>query len=904
MEQNALNEGPEGSSTNYVSAGITPGSQSAELVSDERESVETLDASMQSFGDSILRSIKDAVLVVNADTTIERVNPATLQLTGYTEDELVGQPIGILSKHKRLFGKILAKTITSDGNARRLETSCLRKDGSEMPVAVSASDIYDPLSATFKIVCVAQDITKRKRLEAESRAISTIMRGVTTTENLDELLELIHSTIKTIVYAENCFVALYDPDTEMLTMQFWVDKYDPKPGPLKTGRSLSAYVFRQGRSMLVTDAAAKEFYARGEIENVGTDSPIWLGVPLKTPAGVIGVLVVQDYENSDTYTYQDVELLSSVADQIAIAIERKRVEEKLRLSQERFDLITRATSDAIWDWNLVTNEIWWNEGFQKQFGYAPDEIGSNIDDSWKARVHPADADRVTHDIHRHIESGNHNWSDEYRFRRRDGSYASVIDRGYVVYDADDKPVRMLGSMMDVTVRKSLEEQLTHQALHDPLTKIANRVLFRDRVDHTLSKFKRSNGSLAVLFLDLDNFKAINDSLGHAAGYKLLLAVAQRLQDCLRNSDTAARLGGDEFAVLVEYMHQAEEAEMIAERIMAVFRQPFLIEGKGVHVGTSIGIASNSQSAKNSDEILRNADLAMYLAKNRGKGHYVIFEPKMHEALMERIELEEDLRRGIINKEFTIHYQPIVALHSSDMLGMEALVRWQHPKFGLLPPMKFIPLAEETNLIVPLGEWILGEACRQAQKWRNDYAGEYDISITVNISIRQFQQNELVEIVSKALRDSGLPPRSLILEITESFMMQDTEATIAKLDGLKQLGIRLAIDDFGTGYSSLSYLQRFPIDILKIDKSFIDKLGQGREGNAVARAIIMMGDSLNLKTIAEGIEHPEQIRTLQSLGCEAGQGFHFAHPLTVEDMDVFLSSHQPTENIASLLSEKS
>src|SRR5215217_6088807 len=356
MEQNTLNDESDGSSSTYAPSGITPGSEAAPLVSDVRTSSDTHEASMQSFGDSILRSIKDAVLVVNADTTIERVNPATLQLTGYTEDELVGQPIGILSKHKRLFGKILAKTITSDGNAHRLETACLRKDGSEFPVAVSASEIYDPQSATFKIVCVAQDITKRKRLEAESRVISKIIHGVTTTENLDELLELIHSSIKTLVYAENFFVALYDPETEMLTMQFWVDQFDPKPAPLKIGRSLSAYVFRQGRSMLVTDAAAKEFYANGEIENIGTDSPIWLGVPLKTPAGVIGVLVVQDYENSDTYTYQDVELLSSVADQIAIAIERKRAEEKLRVSQERFELITRATSDAIWDWNLLTNE--------------------------------------------------------------------------------------------------------------------------------------------------------------------------------------------------------------------------------------------------------------------------------------------------------------------------------------------------------------------------------------------------------------------------------------------------------------------------------------------------------------------------------------------------------------------
>jgi EAL domain-containing protein (putative c-di-GMP-specific phosphodiesterase class I) len=278
---------------------------------------------------------------------------------------------------------------------------------------------------------------------------------------------------------------------------------------------------------------------------------------------------------------------------------------------------------------------------------------------------------------------------------------------------------------------------------------------------------------------------------------------------------------------------------------------------------------------------------MYRAKNQGKGGYVVFEQRMHEALVERLELEDDLRAAIDNKEFTIHYQPIVDLGSQEMLGMEALVRWNHPRYGMLAPMKFIPLAEETNLIVPLGEWILGEACRQTQEWCDRFAKGYEISVTVNISIRQFQQKELVAIVHKALERSGLKPNCLILEITESFMMQETESTIAKLHELKKLGIRLAIDDFGTGYSSLSYLQRFPIDILKIDKSFVDKIGNGKEGKAVARAIIMMGDSLNLKTIAEGIERPEQIAALQNLGCEAGQGFHFARPLTTDDMEAWL-----------------
>jgi diguanylate cyclase (GGDEF)-like protein/PAS domain S-box-containing protein len=843
---------------------------------------------ISSVGDSIFNSINDAILVIGRDGVIERVNPATLELTGFRHSELVGKSLEVLTRNKRQFRRVFSGTLAGSKLSNRFEMFCRRKGGSYFPVSVSTSTIFDAKTGNHKLVCVARDISGRKRLEAESKAISRIIHGVTKTANLEELFQLIHRTIKKIVYAENFFVALFDPATDMLTMQFWVDKYDPMPAPLKVGRSLSSYVFRKGEPMLLTDAETQKIIATGEVESVGTDSPIWLGVPLKTPAGPIGVLVVQDYENSDTYTERDVELLTSVADQIAVAIERKRNEDALRLSQERFELVTRATSDAVWDWNLYSDETWWNEGVGKLFGYSADEMGNDIK-FWRERLHPEDRERVVRDITQHIDTGKANWTDEYRFKRKDGSYAHVIDRGYVVYDDDEMPTRMIGSMMDVTDRKSLEEQLTHQALHDPLTNIANRALFQNRVDHALAKLPRSSSSLAVLFLDLDNFKAINDSLGHAAGDKLLVSVAERLQDCLRTTDTAARLGGDEFAVLCESVTKMDEAVMIAERILSVFQQPFIIDGKETHVGTSIGIASSSEDAMSSEALLRNADLAMYLAKNEGKGGYVVFEPKMREALMERIELEDDLRRGIEHHEFVVHYQPILELSSNDMLGMEALVRWVHPKYGMLSPLKFIPLAEETNLIVPLGAWVLREACRQVQLWREQHEGRLDFSVTVNISIRQFQQKELVDMVSRALLASSLPARCLILEITESFMMQDTEATIDKLQLLKDLGVRLAIDDFGTGYSSLSYLQRFPIDILKIDKSFIDKLGQGSEGNAVAKAIIMMGDSLNLKTIAEGIEHPDQIGELKSLGCGAGQGYHFAKPLNKEDMEDFLNA---------------
>ena len=435
------------------------------------DAYEILHTSMPSFDESIFNSLTDAIVVVDTAMTIERLNPAALKLTGFTETELIGRSVTELTANKRLTEKFLKRTVDSDANAGRYETYCLNKSGRRFPISVSASKIFDPASGQYKIVLIARDITKRKRLETESQVISRVIRGVTSTANLDELLQLIHRAIKRVVSAENFFVALYDPETEMLSMQFFVDQFDEMPPPSRVGRSFSAYVFRTGEPLLCSHELAEAMIERGDVEAVGTDSPIWLGIPLKTPNGPIGVLVVQDYEDKDKYTENDVEFFTSVADQIALAIERKQADDALRRSQERFELVTRATSDAIWDWNLETDELWWNEGFKKLFGYRSDQVGNDID-SWRGRLHPDDRERVIDDVQRHIESGNSNWTNEYRFRRHDGTFASVIDRGYVVHDKDHKPVRMLGSMMDLSERKRLEEQLTHQALHDPLTKIA------------------------------------------------------------------------------------------------------------------------------------------------------------------------------------------------------------------------------------------------------------------------------------------------------------------------------------------------------------------------------------------------------------------------------------------------
>jgi diguanylate cyclase (GGDEF)-like protein len=434
---------------------------------------------------------------------------------------------------------------------------------------------------------------------------------------------------------------------------------------------------------------------------------------------------------------------------------------------------------------------------------------------------------------------------------------------------------------------ALEERLVHDSLHDPLTGLANRVLFRQRVEHALTRAARGD-RVAVLFLDLDNFKAVNDSLGHAEGDTLLEGVSARLRQATRGCDTAARLGGDEFGVLLEGLAHEIDALVVVDRITTALRRPIRLQGREVLVGASIGVA-HVEIGQSVDEVLRNADLAMYRAKAAGRGGHVVFEPGMHAAVVERIELEADLRQALDRNEFRLLYQPIVELDSGKMIGVEALIRWEHPTRGLMSPMTFIPIAEETGLIVPIGRWLLLEACRQARDWQGDIVDGSAPTLSVNISGRQLIEASLAADVADALATSGLEPESLILEITESVLMQDTDTTLETMHQLKALGVRLAIDDFGTGYSSLSYLQRFPIDVLKIDKAFIDGVARGGSDAVLARTIVTLAGMLDLSTVAEGVERADQRTHLVALGCARGQGFLFDRPLAAEDVSARMES---------------
>jgi diguanylate cyclase (GGDEF)-like protein len=422
----------------------------------------------------------------------------------------------------------------------------------------------------------------------------------------------------------------------------------------------------------------------------------------------------------------------------------------------------------------------------------------------------------------------------------------------------------------------------HQAFHDSLTGLANRVLFQDRLEHALAVGERSNAAATVLFIDIDGFKTVNDSLGHAAGDILLAGVAARLGACVRPADTVARLGGDEFAILLENARGSRQAATLSKRVLAELRSPFEIDGRKVRVSSSIGIATGSDPG---EDLLRNADLAMYRAKAAGKDRFEVFLPEMHAALVDRLALETDLRHAVEHEELVLHYQPIVDMATGEVSAVEALVRWNHPVRGLVPPCDFIPLAEETDLIVPIGAWVLNEACRQGARWRESHG---PVTVTVNLSGAQLQDPRLLRKVVAALDASGHDPRDLILEITETVLMRDTKDTMTKLRRLKRLGVRLAVDDFGTGYSSLEYLRGFPLDVLKVAKSFVDGLSGAAEGVALARAIIELGESFDLTVVGEGIEEPEQRDRLRELGCRLGQGFLFARPAEAETIDALLA----------------
>jgi diguanylate cyclase (GGDEF)-like protein/PAS domain S-box-containing protein len=609
-----------------------------------------------------------------------------------------------------------------------------------------------------------------------------------------------------------------------------------------------------------------------------TRSPEQLPVIMVTANSGSDKIVEALNHGANDYITKPVDFPVALA-RIQSQLARKRAEEALRVSEERFSLAARGANDGLWDWDLRQGRVYYSQRWKEMLGLRSVQV-SDSPEEWRSRVHPADREGFEAEIDKVLRSGADDLLVEQRLCRADGTYCWMLVRGHVLRDPSGSPVRMAGSCTDVTDNKAL----------DSLTGLPNRTLLTERIQRAMEAQRSGQARFALLFLDLDRFQVVNDSLGHAAGDRLLTAFAQRLQAVVRDGWAAtrvfgphavARLGGDEFAVLLEDLCEPENAEGVAAHILASMQAPFDVDGRELFTSVSIGIALGEDGQVTADDVIRDADTALYRAKALGRGRAHMFSADLRAAALHRLEVENDLRRALENGELRAFYQPKISLSDNRLVGFEALARWQHPTRGLVMPDDFIPVAEETGLIIPLGAWMLREACRQLRQWQNENPPEALLEVSVNLSPRQFRDSELLPTLRDVLAETGIPPRTLQLEVTESVLVEDPEAAVEILREVTSLGVGVKLDDFGTGYSSLNYLTRLPCESLKIDRSFVMRMCEDENSLQVIQTILSLAQNLQMRVTAEGIETLEQALELRSLGCDYGQGYYFARPMPAD-----------------------
>ncbi len=942
------------------------------------------------------------------------VNDAACRALGYSREEFLAMgPQDIFSISREKLTDLYNRLIDGDKSEEKVEGSYRRKDGSKLEVESFRRAVHS--SEGNIIVAVARDITERRGREEQLRRFRLAM------DNSADMIVLIdRATMRFVdVNATACDLLGYSRE-EMLKM----GPHDLLP------------VSRAELERSYDDLIANPSLTSGMNTHYRCRDGTLL--PFESTRRVL--------RSGDTY------IIAAISRDIR---DRIAAETALRESNERFNTAVRATSDVIWDLNLITESLWWNENFTKVFGYPREDVDRTVK-SWYDATHPDDRDRVESGMRRLIASGGESWSDEYRFRRRDGSYAEVLDRGHVIRDSAGKAVRMIGAMEDVTSRKEGEEKMRKQALQqrliaefgqwvlastgvadvlnravelvsvtlkadycnvleldtdgkqllfkaaagwpaewvgqrtvpvrpgnriefalshrepvitkdyedkeeetrfspspllqfgvrsgvevpifgttgtfgilsahalkprrfgeddlsflqsvanilalaierkgaeerlaylaqfDALTALPNRHLFHDRLLQTMAQGRRSGNPMAVLYIDLDRFKLVNDTKGHGAGDKLLKAAAARLTQCIRSGDTVGRFGGDEFGAVLSDLAKPGDASIVAQKMIDALARPFDLDGHETYVTASVGITLFPADSEEAGALIMNADTAMYRAKEQGRNTYQYFTREMNERALARMQVEAALRRALERREFLLHYQPKVDLENGAICGFEALLRWQHPERGMVSPVEFIPVLEDAGLIVPVGEWVMREVCRQIQAWKS--SGLSVPPVAVNLSARQFLQKDLEATVRLILRESAVDPSLIQFELTESLLMKEPEAAARTLRGLKESGVRISVDDFGTGYSSLAYLKRFPIDALKIDHAFIRDVTTNPEDAAIALAIIGLAHSLKLKVVAEGVETEGQLNFLSMHACDEMQGYYFSRPVPPSECEAMM-----------------
>jgi diguanylate cyclase (GGDEF)-like protein/PAS domain S-box-containing protein len=565
-----------------------------------------------------------------------------------------------------------------------------------------------------------------------------------------------------------------------------------------------------------------------------------------------------------------------------------RAKAALQDNELRWKLALESTGDGVWDWNVQSGEEYFSKRLLEMYGFSEVELHDRPDDL-DSRTHPDDVAQMQRDRQAHFEGLTPAYHNEHRIRCKKGQWKWVLSRGMVISrDPEGKPLRMIGTHTDITDRKTSEALIWHQAHFDPLTGLPNRNMLRDRLDQELKKSKRDGQQLALLFIDLDHFKEVNDTFGHDSGDRLLVQAARRIQSCVREADTVARMGGDEFTVILSDLSDTPHLERILQGILESLGAVFQLGNEQVYVSASIGITLYPGDATVIEDLFKNADQALYVAKGAGRNRFSFFTPALQEAAQNRVRLANDLRSGLAGEQFRVVFQPIIELATGAVHKAEALIRWQHPTRGLVSPADFIPIAEASGLIVDIGEWVFQQAAQQVRQWRTTIHPDFQIS--VNKSPVQFHQSGRLRAPwYEQLKTMGLPGQSIVVEITEGLLLDASASVDAQLLELRDAGIGVSLDDFGTGYSSLSYLQKFDIDFIKIDQSFVRHLMPGGTNLALCKAIIVMAHELGIKVVAEGVETAQQRDLLAAAGCDYAQGYLFARPMSATDFEIYLEA---------------
>jgi diguanylate cyclase (GGDEF)-like protein/PAS domain S-box-containing protein len=822
------------------------------------------------------------------------VNKKLCEMTGYSREELLEMRTDDVvhpedsamppEQQMLLEGKL--QTFSS-------EKRYVRKDRSIIWVNRTVSLVRDATGRPLYYLRVIEDVTERNRAQQRAALLQETTLAISEAQDMDAALTLVLEKIRrTTAWS---YGQAWLPSADGKTLECRAASHDGSAGhqaflrdkhtlSLENGRGLVVAAFHSQCSGWVADISKSEFTRRERALAQGFTA--WVGIPVVADNRTVALLeffIEQDRQDDPAL----LDLVSIVATQLGILFQRKAAEAALRESEGKFRQLTAHIPEIFWMTDAAQELVTYvSPAFEKLTGRSSAEVGNHAD-SWLTLVHDDDRERVQREWKHRALHGTYDI--EFRIIHADGSERWVQDRAFPVRSLGGEIYRIAGITKDITERKRADARLLHLAHYDQLSGLPNRVLFYDRLKQALVQANRNGWITAVLFIDLDRFKAVNDTIGHAGGDLLLKDVSDRLVRCVRAADTLGRLGGDEFAVVLSELRTPQDAAGVASAILEALAEPFDIEGHEIYTAASIGIAVYPSDTENADILIRNADTAMYEAKAAGRNVYRFYTAEMNQLALERMQLEGKLRRALERQEFLLHFQPKLDLITGEIAGCEALLRWASPDEGLVSPARFIPLLEETGLIVQVGEWVLQGACAQLKAWK--HARVRPVPIAINLSARQFQQQDLTATVRKALHEHGVAARYLELEITESVAMQNAEASIGTLRELKALGVKLAVDDFGTGYSSLSYLKRLPVDTVKIDRAFVTELATNPDDASIAQAIINMAHNLGLKVVAEGVQTASQLSFLTSHDCDQMQGYYFSRAVPQSEMTDMLRQNR-------------